>query len=104
MFGCVATAFGVYLLSASSGFGMSWVSRLPSLNYFLLIVGIGLLMASTFLLKSKRIGVYIGTISFAIAFAVNLYVAGTLFAHLLVGGLLGIPLFLPLVFGWKSLT
>jgi len=73
-------------------------------NYFLLIVGIGFLIASIFLWKSKRIGVYIGIISFGVAFAVNIYVAGNLFAHLLVGGFFGILLFLPLFFGWKSLT
>jgi len=104
LFGCIAIALAVYTLLLSSGFLRAWVSRLPTLNYFLLIVGIGFLIASIFLWKSKRIGVYIGIISFGVAFTVNIYVAGNLFAHLLVGGFFGILLFLPLFFGWKSLT
>ena len=104
LLGCFAIAFALYNLLSSSSFGMAWVSRLPTLNYFLLIVGIGFLIASIFLWKSKRIGVYVGIISFGVAIAINIYVAGNLFAHLLAGGFFGILLFLPLIFGWKSLT
>ena len=84
LFGCIAIALAVYTLLLSSGFLRAWVSRLPTLNYYLLIVGIGFLIS--------------------VAFTVNIYVAGNLFAHLLVGGFFGILVFLPLFFGWKSLT
>ena len=104
LFGLIALGFGFYLLFLSSGLGMGWVNRFPPFSYSLVIVGMGFLVTSYFLLKSRRVGAYIGVISFGIAFVTNLIVAGNFFVHLWAGSLLGILLLAPLFFGRKSLT
>ena len=102
--GCIAIGFALYRLLFNSVIGSAWSYRLPMFDYLLLIVGIGFLIASIFLFKSKRIGAYVGIISFALAFAVNIYVGANFYVHLVAGIFIGLLLLLPLVFGWKSLT
>ena len=104
LFGCFAMGFALYRLLFNSSIGNAWSSRLPMFDYFMLVVGIGFLITSIFLFKSKRIGAYVGIISYGLAFAVNIYVGVNFYVHLSAGIIIGLLLFLPLIFGWKSLT
>ena len=104
IFGIIALAFGMYMLFINTGFGMAWVLRFPPFRYIVLLVGVGFLVTFYYLLKQKRIGAYVGVISFVLTFIVNLVVAGSFFVHLWAGFLLGLLLLVPLLLGWKSLN
>jgi hypothetical protein len=54
--------------------------------------------------KLRRSGGYVGIVSFGVAFAVNMYVGEHLILHVIAGVLAGLVLFVPLAFGWKSLS
>ena len=62
------------------------------------------LVATGLLWKLRRLGGYLGFISFVIAFAVNVYVGERLILHVIVGVITGLVLFIPVAFGWKSLS
>jgi len=81
-----------------------WGHRLPILGEIALVVGILSLVAAGLLWKLKRLGGYLGIISFVIAFAVNVHVGEHLILHVIAGVIAGLVLFIPLAFGWKSLS
>lgn len=81
-----------------------WGQRLPILGHVALAVGIFSLVATGLLWKLKRLGGYLGIISFVIAFAVNVYVGEHLILHVIAGVIAGLVLFIPLALGWKSLS
>ena len=81
-----------------------WGKRLPILGHIALVVGILSLVATGLLWKLKRLGGYLGAISFVIAFAVNVYVGEHLILHVIAGIIAGLVLFIPLAFGWKHLS
>jgi len=101
IFGVVAIMVGVVdLLDPIS----PWGHRLPILGEIASVVGVLSLVATSLLWKLKRLGGYLGTISFVLAFAVNVYVGEQLILHVIVGVIAGLVLFIPLAFGWKSLS
>ena len=81
-----------------------WGQRLPMLGEMALAVGILSLVATGLLWKLKQLGGYLGICSFVIAFAVNVYVGEHLILHVIAGVIAGLALFVPLAFGWKSLS
>ena len=81
-----------------------WGHRLPMLGEMALAVGVLSLVATGLLWKLKQLGGYLGIISFGIAFAVNMYVGEHLILHVIAGVIAGLVLFIPLAFGWKSLS
>ena len=81
-----------------------WGQRLPILGQMALIVGILSLVATGLLWKLKRLGGYLGIISFVIAYAVNVYVGEHMMLHIMAGVIAGLVLFIPLALGWKSLS
>jgi hypothetical protein len=81
-----------------------WGHRLPMLGELALAVGVLSLVATGLLWKLRRLGGYLGIVSFGVAFAVNMYVGEHLILHVIAGVLAGLVLFVPLAFGWKSLS
>jgi hypothetical protein len=81
-----------------------WGQRLPMLGEIALAVGVLSLVATGLLWKLKQLGGYLGVVSFVIAFAVNVYVGEHLILHVIAGVTAGLVLFIPLAFGWKSLS
>jgi hypothetical protein len=81
-----------------------WGHRLPMLGEMALAVGVLSLVATGLLWKLRQLGGYLGVISFVIAFAVNVYVGEHLILHVIAGAIAGLVLFIPLAFGWKSLS
>jgi len=81
-----------------------WGHRLPMLGEMALAVGVLSLGATGLLWKLKQLGGYLGIVSFVIAFAVNVYVGEHLILHVIAGVVAGLVLFIPLAFGWKSLS
>ena len=81
-----------------------WGLRLRMLGEMALAVGVLSLVATGLLWKLKRLGGYLGVVSFVIAFAVNVYVGEHLILHVIAGVVAGLVLFVPLAFGWKSLS
>ena len=62
-----------------------WGQRLPILGEIALVVGVLSLVATGLLWKLKRLGGYVGAISFLIAFAVNVYVGEHMMLHIIAG-------------------
>lgn len=81
-----------------------WGYRFPILGHIALIVGILSLVAAGLLWKLKQLGGYLAIISFAIAFAVNMYVGEHPMLHAIAGVIAGLVLFIPLALGWRSLS
>lgn len=81
-----------------------YAQRLPLLGHIALIVGILSLVATSLLWKLKRLGGYVGIISFMIAYAVNVYVGENPMLHAMAGVIAGLMLFIPLAIGWKTLS
>ena len=48
-------------------------------------------------------GAYIGVLSFAIAYIVNVYVGENVIAHAIAGAIVGIILLSPIALAWKNL-
>jgi hypothetical protein len=101
IFGVLAIMLGVFDLINPI---IPWGHRLPMLGELALAVGGLFLVATGLLWKLRRLGGYLGIISFGVAFAVNMYVGEHLILHLIAGVLAGFVLFVPLAFGWKSLS
>jgi hypothetical protein len=101
VFGVLATIVGVLDLMNPI---YPWGQRLQMLGEMALVVGILSLVATGLLWKLKQLGGYLGIISFVIAFAVNVYVGEHLILHVIAGVIAGLVLFIPLAFGWKSLS
>ena len=81
-----------------------YAQRLPILGHIAFIVGIVSLVATSLLWKLKLLGGYLGILSFAIAFLVNVYVGEYPLAHAIAGAIVGLILLVPLAFAWKSLS
>jgi len=81
-----------------------WGQKLPILGHMALIVGILSLVAKSLLWKMKRMGGYLGILSFTIAFLVNVYVGEHPLAHAIAGAIVGLILLLPLALTWRSLS
>jgi len=78
--------------------------KLPILGHVALIVGILSLTATGLIWRTKKLGGYIGILSFAIAYMVNVYVGENTLAHAIAGAIAGIILLLPLAMAWKTLS
>jgi hypothetical protein len=78
--------------------------KLPILGHVTLIVGVLSLTATSLIWRTKKLGGYIGILSFAIAYAVNVYVGENTLAHAVAGAIVGIILLLPLVMAWKTIS
>ncbi len=117
-----AVQFGIYAVFSIIGFIMwiwsvtatlqygyisghleRWTAKFSIWGPIILVSGVLSLVASNLLWKSKRLGGYLGVISFAMGFATNLIIARNLFVHTLAGALAGWTLLVPLFAGWKSL-
>ena len=81
-----------------------WGQRLPILGQIAFVVGILSLVATGLLWKLKRLGGYLGIVSFVIAYAVNVYVGEHPMLHVMAGVIAGLVLFIPLALGWRSLS
>ena len=81
-----------------------WGLRLPVLGQVALAVGGVSLVATGLLWNLKRLGGYLGIISFGIAFTVNVYVGEHLILHIIAGIIAGVILLVPLALGWKTLS
>lgn len=81
-----------------------YAQRLPIIGHLALLVGILSLIATGLLWKLKRLGAYLGCVSFGIAYVVNVYVGQYPTAHAIAGALVGLILLVPLAFAWKSLS
>ena len=82
---------------------LQWTSRLYLWGPIVLISAVLSLAALWLILKTNKVGGYLGIISFLIGFAVDILVANVMFVHFLVGLLIGWVLLAPLVFGWDDL-
>lgn len=80
-----------------------YAQRLPIIGHIAFIVGILAWVATFLLWRLKRIGGYLGIISFGIAYIVNVYVGEFPLAHAIAGAVVGFILLLPLALGWKNL-
>lgn len=78
--------------------------KLPILGHVALIVGILSLTATCLIWRMKKLGGYIEILSFAIAYAVNVYVGENAIAHAIAGAIVGIILLTPIAFAWKNLN
>lgn len=78
--------------------------KLPILGHLALLVGILSLTATGLLWKMRKLGGYIGILSFTIAYAVNVYVGENTLAHAIAGAIVGIILLLPLAMTWKTIS
>jgi len=101
IFGILAIVIGVVDLMNPI---YPWGQKLPILGQIAFMVGILSLVATSLLWKLKRLGGYLGIISFVIAYAVNVYVGEHPLLHAIAGVIAGLVLFIPLAFGWKSLS
>ena len=101
IFGVLATMVGVVDFVNPI---IPWGHRLPMLGEMALAVGVLSLVATGLLWRLKRLGGYLGVVSFVIAFTANVYVGEHLILHVIAGVIAGLVLFLPLAFGWKSLS
>jgi hypothetical protein len=101
IFGVLAIMLGVFDFVNPI---IPWGHRLPMLGELALAVGVLFLVATGLLWKLRRLGGYLGIVSFGLAFAVNMYVGEHLILHVIAGVIAGLVLFLPLAFGWKSLS
>jgi uncharacterized membrane protein (DUF2068 family) len=68
-----------------------------------LIVGVLSLAATWSLWKLKKEGAYIGVLSFAIAYIINVYVGENTIAHAIAGAIAGTILLSPIALTWKNL-
>lgn len=99
----------IWSVTASLGYGYisghleRWTARLPIWGPIILMSGILSLVAANLLWKSKRLGRYLGILSFALGFVTNLIVASNLFVHVFIGALIGWILLVPLIAEWKNL-
>lgn len=79
-----------------------WTAKLPIWGPIILANSILSLVTADLLWKSKRLGGYLGVLSFTIGFAINLAFARNLLVHAFVGALIGWILLVPIIAGWKS--
>jgi len=101
IFGILAITMGIVDLVDSI---YPWGQTLPILGQIAFMVGILSLVATSLLWKLKRLGGYLGILSFTIAFLVNVYVGEHPLAHTIAGAIVGLVLLVPLAFAWRSLS
>ena len=82
---------------------MRWTTHFPLWGILLLISAILSFCAAWLLQNSRRIGGYLGTISFSIGFVTNIICAQNILVHSLIGFIIGWTLLAPLVVAWKDL-
>jgi hypothetical protein len=82
---------------------LQWTSRLYLWGPLVLASAILAFAALWLILRTNKIGGYLGIIAFLIGFAVDILVANVMFVHLLVGILIGWVLLAPLIFGWDDI-
>ncbi|MGQ9461160.1 MAG: hypothetical protein ACUVRA_08025 [Candidatus Bathyarchaeaceae archaeon] len=81
-----------------------YAQRLPMLGHVALIVGFLSLAATSLLWKLKRLGGYVGILSFALAYIINVYVGENTLIHALAGAIVDLILFVPLALAWRTLS
>lgn len=81
-----------------------WTLKFPLWGLFILVSSALSLIAASLLWRRKRLGGYLGILSFMIGFVVNLLFARNLLVHTCVGALIGWTLFTPLLLSWKKLN
>ncbi|UCE09165.1 MAG: hypothetical protein JSW61_09295 [Candidatus Thorarchaeota archaeon] len=96
------------LLNAIVGDYLAWHFTRWTLRLFfwgpLILLSAVLAFASSWLImKSNRIGGYLGILAFLIGFVIDILVANIMFVHVLIGLLIGWVLLSPLTFGWDSI-
>lgn len=80
-----------------------WTGHFQLWGVFMLISSILSFCAFWLLRGSRRMGGYLGIVSFLIGFITNIIVAQNILVHGLIGFLIGWTLLAPLVIAWKSL-
>lgn len=109
IFGIIGFIVWIKSVTAPLGYGYisghlrRWTKRLPIWGPAILITAILSVVASGLLWKSKRLGGYLGILSFVIGLATNLVIARNLLVHAFIGTLVGWILLVPLTAGWRSL-
>ena len=82
---------------------IQWTSRLYLWGPFVLISTVLASAALWLILRTNKIGGYLGIVSFLIGFVVDILVANVMFVHVLVGLLIGWVLLAPLIIGWDDI-
>jgi hypothetical protein len=82
---------------------VQWTSRLFLWGPLVLISTVLAFAALWLILRTNKIGGYLGIVSYLIGFTVDILVANIMFVHVLVGLLIGWVLLAPLVFGWDDI-
>jgi uncharacterized membrane protein YqjE len=100
LFSALSVVVGVFYLLDPP---YRYVQKLPILGHLALLVGMLSLAATYLLWKARRIGGYLGFLSFIIAFLVNVYVGEHPLLHAVAGAIVGLVLLLPLAISWKNL-
>lgn len=81
-----------------------YAQKLPILGHMAFIVGILSFVAAGLLWKLKRIGGYVGVLSFVIAYTINIYVGEYPLLHAIAGAIVGLILLVPLALAWSDLS
>lgn len=81
-----------------------YAQKFPIFGHMALIVGILSLVATVLLWRLKQLGGYIGVLSFAVAYTINVYVGEHPLAHAIAGAVVGLILLVPLALAWKTLS
>lgn len=82
---------------------LNWTSRFHLWGPVVLVSAALGFIAMLLILRTNKLGGYLGIISFLIGFAVDILVANVMFVHILIGLLIGWVLLAPLIFGWDDL-
>lgn len=85
------------------GHFVRWTTRFPLWGVLMLVSGVLSLVAIRLLWKSRKEGLYIGLVSFSIAFITNIVFAQNILVHTLIGLFIGWTLLAPLTLLWKNL-
>ena len=93
------TVAGDYL----TGHFTRWTTRYFFWGPVVLSSGFLAFAAAWLILRSEKVGGYLGITAFLIGFAVDIFVANVMFVHVFAGLLIGYILLSPLVFSWDDL-
>jgi O-antigen ligase len=86
-----------------TGHFIRWTRRLFLWGPIILTSGLTAAVAALLVLNGRATGGYLAVASFAIGFAVDVFVANVIFVHVLIGLLIGWVLLVPLLAGWDDL-
>jgi hypothetical protein len=81
----------------------NWTNRLYLWGPVILVSAALAFIAMLLILRTDKVGGYLGIISYLIGLVVDILVANVMFVHLLVGLLIGWVLLAPLIFGWNDI-